>query len=65
MLLQSHFPHAYLFWALLANIPIVLAHFPYSYLFWVLLANIPTVPIHFIIWASSAHLLILYLFYSH
>ena len=42
-----------------------LAHFPHLYLFWALLANIPTVPTHFIPRAYLAHLLPLYLFYSH
>ena len=44
-----------------------LAHFPYLYLFWTLLANIPAVPAHFTTsyWASSAYLLLLYLFYFH
>jgi len=40
-------------------------HFPHLYLFWALLANIPVVLAHFILWASSAHLLLLYLFYSY
>ena len=42
-----------------------LAHIPHLYLFWALLANIPTVPAHFIPQAYLAHLLLLYLFYSH
>ena len=65
MLLPVHFPHLYLFWTLLANIPAVPAHFPHPYIFRAFLANIPAMPTHFILRASLAHLLLLYLFYSH
>ena len=60
-----HFPHPYLFWALLANIPAMSAHFPHSCLFWALRAIIPTILGHFIPWASLAHLLLLYFFHLH
>ena len=42
-----------------------LAHFPCLYIFWALLANILAMPVHFIPRVSSAHLLLLYIFYSH
>ena len=64
-IIPVHSPHPYLFWALLANIPVVPTHFPCPYLYWILRANIPVVPTHFIHRASSAHLLLPYLFYSH
>ena len=65
MLLPVHFPHLYLFWTLLVNIPAVPAHFPHPYIFRALLANILAMPTHFILQASSVHLLLLYLFNSH
>ena len=40
-------------------------HFPHLFFFWALFDHIPAVPAHFIPWASSAYLLLLYLFYSH
>ena len=42
-----------------------LAHFSHLYLFWVLLASILAMLAHFIPRVFSAHLFILYLFYSH
>ena len=48
-----------------ADAPAMPVHFLHLYLFWALLANIPAVPAHFIPWASSAYLLLFYLFYSH
>ena len=49
-----HFPHLYLFWALLGHIPAMPSHF----IPWASSA-------HFIPQASSIHFLLLYLFYSH
>ena len=40
-------------------------HFPHLFFFWALFDHIPAMPAHFIPWASSAYLLLLYLFYSH
>ena len=42
-----------------------LAQFSHLYLFWALLASILAMLAYFIPWVFSAHLFILYLFYSH
>jgi len=48
-----------------ADVSAVPVQFSHPYLFWALWANIPAVLAHFIPRASSAHLLLLHLFYSH
>ena len=48
-----------------ADAPAMSVHFLHLYFFWALLANIPAGPAHFIPRASSAYLLLFYLFYSY